>query len=146
MTTWSGSPSFARPTPSGPVSSSAGHLDAEIALEHLITLDLVGRAGEHDLAPVEQVDGVGELKRPGHVLLDDQEGYAGLGDAFQGVEDAVHDERSQPEGRLVNNHDLRFRQEGADQRKHLLFTAAQAPSELLHPASEHWKRFHRLVD
>ncbi len=120
-------------------------LDAEILLEDLVAGQLVGRRGEHDLAPVEQVGRVGQFQGPGDVLLDQQHGDPGGGNVMEGLEDAVHHQGGQPEGGLVDHHDLGIGHERAHQRQHLLLPAAEAARQLLHAPAQGGKGGHTAL-
>src|SRR6185437_4449765 len=74
---------------------------AEVGGLHLLPGDLRGRALQRGV-PLEQALQVGgDPQRLADVLLDEQHGDAGLEHLRQGGVDALHDDRCQPEGQLV---------------------------------------------
>ena len=65
------------------------------------------RALGHDPALLEHVGAVGDLQRPGHVLLDEQDGHALGVDGADDLEHVVHHRRRQAERRLVQQQQAR---------------------------------------
>ena len=73
---------------------------------------------------LEHVDAVGMRQREGHVLLAEQHAdVSGLAQLFQDVGNLLEDDRRQPEGRFVQDQELRLHHQGARDRQHLLFAA-----------------------
>src|SRR4051794_16812224 len=86
----------------GPSHSEVGVLDGGVGLE------LAGRALRDDLTGLEDVAPGGEVEREVGVLLDEQDGGAGLDrDLAQALEDPLGHQRRQPERRLVEQQQTR---------------------------------------
>ena len=84
-----------------------------------------------DLAPLEQVGGCGDLEGGGGRLLDEEAGRALLGvEALDRLEQRQDHLRRQPERKLVDEDDLRLRQQSPADDEHLLLPARE-PARLL---------------
>src|SRR5437867_1650478 len=96
--------------------------EAQVELLHvLVAGDLVGAALQHHLPVVEDVGVVGDLERLDRVLLGQEDADAPfLTDPRDGLEEKLHEERGQPERRLVDQEHPRAREEGPADDEHLL--------------------------
>ena len=110
-------------------------------LVDLVGADLVGLAGVDDLAPAEDVDGLGQLKAfctYCSTTTSDMPRFDQLG---QGLVDLVDHERGQAQGRLVDQDQLGAGEVGPGQGQHLLLAAGQAAGGLAQPAAEDGEQF-----
>src|SRR5262249_36281550 len=94
----------------------------------------VGDVGAPDVggdAPqVQRGDPVGDLEHVVHVVRDEYDAVAGLGEAADQVEDLPGLGDAQRGGRLVEDYDLRLPQHGRGDRDRLPLAAGQARDEL----------------
>src|SRR4051794_2689618 len=67
----------------------------------LVVAQRLGLVGEHDVARLHDVAAVRSLQRHQRVLLDEQDGGSLRIDLADDLEDLVHEDRRQPERRLV---------------------------------------------
>src|SRR2546423_1373894 len=81
-------------------------LNPQIRGKDLLLAELVGLAHELDPALVEDVHEVGQLQRPGHVLLDEQQCGTLGGEPVQVFEDLVDDLAGEAHRALVEKHGL----------------------------------------
>src|SRR5712691_7995918 len=100
---------------------------AQVAGEHVVVVEFTRLAAEGDLALVEHVHVVGHGQGPGHVLLDQQQRRARLGQAVEELEDLVDDLGGQAHRHLVEEDDRRVRQVGPGEGQHLLLAAGERP-------------------
>jgi len=79
---------------------------------------------------------VGHLERGLGELLHEQHRHPLRLEPADGAEDLLHDDRGQPHGRLVEQHDLGARHEGPADGQHLLLAAGERAGELGAPLLE----------
>src|SRR2546421_7152584 len=87
----------------------------------------------HDASGLEQEHVVGEIQRERRVLLDEENADSGLIDRSENPEDLAHDERREPQRRLVEEEQPRPQHQRAGHREHLLLPARECAGRL--PAS-----------
>ena len=96
----------------------------------------------HHASGLQHVGMIGELEGEGCILLHQQHAHLGLAvDAAHDAKDLLHDERSQPEGGLVQQHQPRAQHQRAADRQHLLLAAGQGARLLAHARLEDGKVF-----
>ena len=89
---------------------------------------------------------VGDLERHVHVLLDDEHAGIGLvGDAPHDRQQALDDDRRQPEAHLVDEQALRLRRQRPGHRQHLLLAARQQAGEAVLQRDQGREHLHRPV-
>ena len=118
----------------GPRAGAGGDAREEHGVEHVGTVEQVGgRAGEADLALLEEHgplgDGQGDVDR----LLDDDHGDAGGHLGADHLEEHGDDRRRQAERELVDEEQARSAEERLGQRQHLLLAAGQGAGRLVEP-------------
>src|SRR6266850_1937517 len=120
-------PPVARPASTWKITASIAILVAQVRSPHgVVALDVGGRAREHDAPGLDQVGAVGEIERHGGVLLDEQHADAlALVDGAQDAEQLAHQQRREPEGGLVEQHQPGREHQRARYGKHLLLAARQ---------------------
>src|SRR5499426_1254287 len=113
--------------------AAPGLAQAEVELAHvLIAAQLGGWALEYDAAVLHDVAVVGDTQRDLRVLLDEQERRLLLVvDLADDVEDLAHQQRRQPQRRLIQQQKLRLCHERATEDQHLLLAAAQISRDLV---------------
>ena len=89
-----------------------------------------GAAGVDDLAGLHHVGVVGGLERGPGVLLDQQDRDPEALQRRHDVEDLAHDERREPEARLVEQQQAGLCHQRAAKRQHLLLAAGQRAGQL----------------
>src|SRR3989442_6706960 len=115
-------PPVARPASTWKITASSVTLVAQVRSPHgVVALDVGGRAREHYSSGLDEVGAVGEIERHGGVLLDEQHADAlALVDGAQDAEQLAHQQRREPEGRLVEQHQLWRQHQRPRYGKHLL--------------------------
>src|SRR4029450_1449647 len=113
-------------------------LVAEVGLaDGYVRTQLVARAFDDDIAHLEHVRPRGVREREVRVLLADEDRHSILSlHSLERVEDLSHDERGEPQRRLVEEQELRPGYHRAAQREHLLLTAGECPRLLVTPLFE----------
>ncbi len=92
-----------------------------------------GGTVEDDPADLEEIDAVRQVQRDRRVLLDEEDAHAfARVDLAEDPVELLHDERSETEGRLVQEHEARLRHQRTGHREHLLLAAGER-SGLLAP-------------
>src|SRR5689334_16244327 len=102
----------------------------ECALHVRIGEQLVARAGEDDLALLEDVAAVGDAQRLMQILLHQQHADAAFVDRLDQLEHFLRDERHQAERRLVEDDQARLGHQAAGNGEHLLLAATHRAGEL----------------
>ena len=87
--------------------------------------ELAGRAREADLTLLEEVRAFGDLERERHRLLDEQHRRAGFGELAHHGEQALDDDRREPERELVEQQEPWPRDERHREVQHLLLATRQ---------------------
>ena len=82
-----------------------------------------------DLAGFEHIAVVGGFERGARVLLDQQDRDAELAQRSDDAEDLAHDQRREPEARLVEHQQPRLRHQRAAERQHLPLAARQRAAQ-----------------
>ena len=95
--------------------------------------EIVDVALQHDMAHFDDVALPGNCQHETRVLLHQEHRDAAFIDVGNGLGDGIDDYGSKAEGRLVHHEELRLGHEGAGDREHLLFAAAQASRPLGSP-------------
>src|SRR5688500_8673936 len=86
--------------------------DPEVALlDGVIGTEVGGGAVELDAPLVEHVAAVREVEHHSQVLLDEEHGHAARVDALQDPHQALHEQRHEPAGQLVDEHEPRLREQ-----------------------------------
>src|ERR1700724_2199933 len=105
----------------------------------VVRLERRGRRLVPDRALLHEIDALARREGERHVLLDQQDGDALLGERGDDLPDLRHHARHQAFGRLVEQDDLRLEHHGAGDREHLLLAARQRAARLVAPLGEHRK-------
>src|SRR5205823_14282574 len=110
-------------------------------LHQIVLLQLLARPTlELDAAVDDDVAAVGDADRLREVLLGHQHGEADAALQLLDLGDHLRDEeRGEPDGRLVDEQDLRRGHERTGEREHLLLATAHVAGELASPLRERRK-------
>src|SRR6266851_3435283 len=101
-------------------------LDPEIAvLQAAVLGQLVGRAGPHHAALLDDVVAVGQPDERADILVDHQDGLALALEAPEARPDLLADQRCQAFGGLVEDQELGIGHQRAADRQHLLLAAGE---------------------
>ena len=100
----------------------------------------------HQLALVDDDCAAREIKCPFHVLLDQQQGRALVPQAPEQHAHLLHQHRHDAFGRLIQQHHLGLRDDGARDGEHLLLATGHGGALLLEPLLEAWEALGDLVD
>ena len=120
---------------------------AEIKLgDRRVVPEVGGAAGVAVLAFGQHVGAVADAERGADVLLDEQDGDAGLADRFQAEEHGLDHLRRQAGRSLVEYQQLRPHHQGAGNRQHLPFAARHASGEDVPPLGEAREKGIHLAD
>src|SRR5665213_2077832 len=91
-----------------------------------VVRDVLGVAGHHDPPGFDHVGGIGKFKRELRVLLDHKDGDLVVAvDLTENLEQVAHDQWSETERWLVEQHQPRTQHQRAGDREHLLFAARE---------------------
>ena len=97
-----------------------------LEVAHIVTQ--VSRTSlECDTTPAQHDDPIGHAQRLAGVLLDEQHADAGVGSSSYRPEQALHDQRREPERQLVDEQQARVARERPSERQHLLLSAREEP-------------------
>src|SRR6266851_387542 len=111
------------PTPIEYLRTTGSHRNR---LEQSRSVTIVGSGPFEDHLPtLQHVEPVADLDRAVNVLLDEQDRDAAPAQAFDRGEDIVDDHRCESFRRLVDQQELRFADEHACHREHLLLPAGE---------------------
>ena len=124
--------------PSGDLQPSA--LDIPIGFECL------RRAGEYDPPMAYDIEAVANMERDRQLLFDEQDGNTPAPDLSYDVYQALDDQRRQPLGWLVDQHDPRIAEERAAKCQHLLFAAGERAGGGVPPLFQRGKEPIRFLD
>src|SRR5581483_6675163 len=91
----------------------------------VVGFQLLRRAFEHDAAVAHDVDAVGDAQRDRELLLDQQDGDAGLRYSRDEVADLLDDQRRQALGGLVDHDELGIAHQRTADGQHLLLAAGE---------------------
>src|SRR4051812_33023348 len=96
-----------------------------------VVAKLLGRARQCDLARLQDVGAMGDVERQVRVLFDDKHRHALVAiEMAEAAEQVLHDDRRQPQRRLVEQQETRAPHEGASDGEHLLLPSAEAAGQL----------------
>src|SRR3990172_8717008 len=101
--------------------------------EVLVREEGVCLVGEHDPPSLQDVAPVGDREREVRVILDDEDGDAGVVHLLDDLEVLLDEDRREPHRGLVHEQELRARHERPSHRHHLLLAARERSRELRAP-------------
>ena len=120
---------------------------AEVGLAHAaIAGQLCSRAAERDAARLQNIAPIGELEGGAGVLLHQHHGDPPGGKRRNHLKTPGHNQRRQPEGRLVEQQQLGPADQRPCQGQHLLFTPGEGSPHLRHSVAQHRKQAAGFVD
>src|SRR6516162_1277021 len=103
-------------------------------------------AGEHYLATLHDQPGGGEIAREVEILLDEEDRHrAAFDKSADYAFDVLDDLRMNSFGRLVEDEQVRPRDESEGDRQLLLLPAGKVPTATVEHVLQHWKEIKDLV-